>query len=53
MARSGPLLQRLRHLWMPPDWERAEPAPAPVAGDRNDGNGGEQSLRDRGESAGN
>ena len=53
MARSGPLLQRLRHLWMPPDWERDEPAPAPVAGDRNDGNGGEQSLRDRGESAGN
>lgn len=22
MARSGPLSQRLRHLWMPPDWER-------------------------------
>lgn len=22
MARSGPLGQRLRHLWMPPDWER-------------------------------
>lgn len=22
MARSGPLSQRLKHLWMPPEWER-------------------------------
>jgi sterol desaturase/sphingolipid hydroxylase (fatty acid hydroxylase superfamily) len=22
MARSGPLLQRLQHLWRPPEWER-------------------------------
>lgn len=22
MARKGPLLQRLKHLWMPPDWQR-------------------------------
>jgi sterol desaturase/sphingolipid hydroxylase (fatty acid hydroxylase superfamily) len=33
MARSGPLMQRLKHLWMPPDWERDGSAdkPAPAA----------------------
>lgn len=26
VARPGPLLQRLRHLWMPPEWQRPETA---------------------------
>lgn len=32
--RSGPMLQRLKHLWMPPEWTRqtASAAPAGVAG---------------------
>jgi len=25
IARPGPLYQRLRHLWMPPEWQRPEP----------------------------
>src|SRR5690606_25659080 len=25
MARPGPLLSRLKHLWMPPEWQRSEP----------------------------
>lgn len=24
MAKSGPLLSRLKHLWMPPEWQRSE-----------------------------
>ena len=26
VAQPGPLLQRLRHLWMPPEWQRPETA---------------------------
>jgi sterol desaturase/sphingolipid hydroxylase (fatty acid hydroxylase superfamily) len=29
MAQPGPLLSRLKHLWMPPEWQRT---PAPKAG---------------------
>lgn len=29
MAKSGPLLQRLRHLWMPPEWRRPISAEQP------------------------
>ncbi|WP_281784546.1 sterol desaturase family protein [Sinimarinibacterium flocculans] len=28
VARPGPLLQRLRHLWAPPEWQRPDDAPA-------------------------
>lgn len=29
MAKPGPLLQRLKHLWAPPEWQRANPDAPP------------------------
>jgi len=30
MLRSGPLVERLKHLWMPPEWKRAAAGPEAV-----------------------
>lgn len=32
MAKPGTLAARLRHLWMPPEWVRADRPPAPATG---------------------
>ncbi len=29
MSRAGPLRQRLKHLWAPPDWQRERPSTTP------------------------